>query len=97
MVRIGINTGPVVVGNMGSVRRLSYTALGANVNLAQRLESNAPVEGILISHRTNELIKDTIKTFRLDPIKVKGLEDLVEVYEVPVEEASHAGALASQS
>jgi adenylate cyclase len=97
MVRIGINTGPVVVGNMGSVRRLSYTALGANVNLAQRLESNAPVEGILISHRTNELIKDTIKTFRLDPIKVKGLEELIEVYEVPVEEESRAEELASQS
>lgn len=97
MIRIGINTGLVVVGNMGSVRRLSYTALGANVNLAQRLESNAPVEGILISHRTNELIKDTIKTCRLDPIKVKGLEELVEVYEVPVEEEPRAEELVSQS
>jgi adenylate cyclase len=97
MIRIGINTGPVVVGNMGSVRRLSYTALGANVNLAQRLESNAPVEGILISHRTNELIKDTIKTHRLDPIKVKGLEELVEVYEVPVEEEPRPDDLASKS
>jgi adenylate cyclase len=86
MVRIGINTGFVVVGNMGSARRLSYTALGADVNLAQRLEANAPVEGILISRRTNELIKDSIETKKLEPIKVKGLDALVEVYEVRVEE-----------
>jgi adenylate cyclase len=86
MVRIGINTGPVVVGNMGSTRRLSYTALGANVNLAQRLESNAPVEGILISQRTQELIKDSIKTRRLEPILVKGLDTPIQVYEVLIEE-----------
>jgi adenylate cyclase len=85
MVRIGVNTGPVVVGNMGSERRLSYTVLGADVNLAQRLESNAPVEGILISRRTYELVKDQVPTRALDPIKVKGLDVPVEVYEVPVE------------
>jgi len=86
MVRMGINTGVVVVGNMGSARRLSYTALGADVNLAQRLESNAPVEGILISQSTNELVKDSIKTRRLEPIKVKGLEQPIAVYEVQMDE-----------
>jgi len=86
MVRMGVNTGLVVVGNMGSARRLSYTALGANVNLAQRLEANAPVEGILISHTTNELVKDSIKTRRLEPIKVKGLEQAITVYEVQMDE-----------
>jgi adenylate cyclase len=86
MVRIGINTGPVVVGNMGSARRLSYTALGANVNLAQRLESNAPVEGILISARTQELVQDSVKTRRLEPIMVKGLDVPIQVYEVQLEE-----------
>jgi adenylate cyclase len=83
-VRVGINSGPVVVGNMGSSRRLSYTALGSDVNLAQRLESNAPVEGILISHRTNELLAGQIKTIPHDPILVKGLSEPIQVYEVPV-------------
>jgi len=85
MVRIGINTGSVVVGNMGSERRLSYTVLGADVNLAQRLEANAPVEGILISQRTYELVRDHVPTRALDPIKVKGLDEAVRVYGVLVE------------
>jgi adenylate cyclase len=85
MVRIGINTGSVVVGNMGSERRLSYTVLGADVNLAQRLEANAPVEGILITQRTYELVRDYVPTRALDPIKVKGLDEAVRVYEVTVE------------
>ena len=83
-IRIGINTGPVVVGNMGSARRLSYTVLGSDVNLAQRLEANAPVGGILISHRTYELLNGAIPAKPLEPIKVKGLETPVQVYEVPI-------------
>lgn len=84
-IRVGINTGPVVVGNMGSTRRLSYTVLGADVNLAQRLEANAPVEGIMISQRTYELVKDQIQTRSLEPIQVKGLDKPIQVYEVVVE------------
>lgn len=84
-VRIGINTGNVVVGNMGSPRRLSYTVLGSAVNLAQRLESNAPVEGIMISQRTYELVQGQVPTRPLEPIKVKGLEEPIPVYEVLVD------------
>ena len=82
-IRIGINTGEVIVGNMGSKQlRLSYTALGSNVNLAQRLETEAPVGGILISERTNELVQDRVETVSIGPIRVKGLDAPVPVYEV---------------
>jgi adenylate cyclase len=84
-IRVGINTGDVIVGNMGSARRLSYTVLGAPVNMAQRLESNAPVEGIMISQRTWELVKDHVATRPLDPIQPKGIAEPIQVYEVIVE------------
>ncbi len=84
-IRVGINTGTVVVGNMGSSRRLSYTVLGSDVNLAQRLESSAPVEGIMISRRTYDLVKDHVGTRSLGEIQVKGLEESIQVYEVIVE------------
>ncbi|MEK7748941.1 MAG: adenylate/guanylate cyclase domain-containing protein, partial [Bacteroidota bacterium] len=89
-IRIGINTGPVVVGNMGSSRRLSYTVLGSDVNLTQRLEANAPVEGIMISARTYELVKDHVATRLLEPIIVKGLDQPIPVYEVIVDAATPA-------
>ncbi len=85
-IRIGINTGEVVVGNMGSSRRLSYTVLGAPVNLAKRLESNAPVSGILISRRTFELIDSVVTARFFGEIKVKGIEEPVSTYEIVAEE-----------
>jgi adenylate cyclase len=88
-VRIGVHTGRVAVGNMGSRRRLSYTALGADVNLAQRLESGAPVGGIMISQRTYDLVKDQVPTRPLTPVQAKGFEGTIRVYEVMVGEVPH--------
>jgi adenylate cyclase len=59
--------------------------LGSAVNLAQRLESNAPAGGILISRRTYDLIRDDIPALPLGQIEVKGFDELISVYEVPVE------------
>jgi adenylate cyclase len=86
-IRIGINTGDVVVGNMGTGKKLAYTVLGSDVNLANRLESNAPVEGIMISRSTYDLIKDEIKTLPHEPVLVKGLDTPIEVFTVPVQPA----------
>lgn len=83
-IRVGINTGVVTVGNMGSERHVSYTVLGAPVNLAQRLESNAPVGGILISKRTWELVRDDVDTVYIEPIFVKGIDEPIPVYTVSV-------------
>lgn len=79
---IGLNSGPAVVGNIGSQDRLDYTAIGDTVNLAARLESNAKPGQILISKETYERIKDKFIVTPLDPIKVKGKEKLVEIYQV---------------
>lgn len=87
-IRIGVNTGVVSVGNMGSSRRLSYTVLGADVNLAQRLESNAPVGGILIAARTAELVRGRIPTIEQGAIEIKGLGEAVPTFVVPVQAAA---------
>jgi adenylate cyclase len=91
-IRIGINTGEVVVGNMGTRKKLAYTVLGSDVNLANRLESNAPVEGIMISRRTYDLVKNEIPTLPHEPVLVKGLNTPIEVYTVPVDDVVPSNA-----
>lgn len=85
---IGINSGPAVVGNIGSKERLDYTAIGDTVNLAARLESNAKPGQILISQNTYERVQELFAVIPLDPIKVKGREQLVQVYQVEGESAN---------
>lgn len=81
-IRIGINTGEVVVGNMGSEKQMDYTVLGRNVNLAQRLEANAPLEGILISESVFKHVKDFAEVKIAGKITTKGIEEELNTYEV---------------
>lgn len=82
VVRIGINTGHIIVGNMGSAERMEYTVLGSDVNLAQRLESSATPGQIMISQKTYEHIGEEIQTRDMGEINVKGFERPIKVYEI---------------
>ncbi len=81
-VGMGINTGDVVVGNMGSDQFADYTVIGDNVNLAARLEENAKGGQLIISESTYEEVKDIVEVKKLEALKVKGKEKPVQVYEV---------------
>lgn len=84
-VRIGINTGDMILGNIGSKHVFDYTVIGDNVNLASRLESVNKEYGtnIIISESTfNSIDTERFYTRFLDIIKVKGKNNAVKIYEV---------------
>jgi adenylate cyclase len=81
-VRVGINTGKVIVGNLGNKTRIEYTVIGAAVNLAQRMESNAPVGGILVTADVYEKVKDKFSFAEKREVTVKGYAETIEAYVV---------------
>jgi adenylate cyclase len=82
--RIGINSGPMLVGNLGSRYRFAYGALGDNVNLGSRLEGLNREYGtdILIGENTARLVGDAFRLRELDMVRVKGRQNTVRVYEL---------------
>ena len=80
--RIGINSGYCNVGNFGSADRMDYTIIGAEANLAARLQSIAEPGGIVISYETLALVSDIISAHALSPITMKGISREVVPYSV---------------
>ncbi|NQV17697.1 MAG: tetratricopeptide repeat protein [Armatimonadetes bacterium] len=81
-VRIGINTGLVTTGKVGLGREGDFTVYGDAVNLASRMESNAPLNSIMIPLKTKRLVTDVFKFESLGNIQVKGKTEPIEVYKV---------------
>jgi class 3 adenylate cyclase/tetratricopeptide (TPR) repeat protein len=79
-LRIGINTGPVVVGSIGNDLRMDYTALGDSTNLAARMQQNAEPGKILITDSTLKLISSHFITESLGKLQIKGKEAPVTTY-----------------
>jgi class 3 adenylate cyclase len=81
-VRMGINTGYCNVGNFGSADRMDYTIIGAEANLAARLQSIAEPGHIVVSYETYALVRDILVAHALPPITMKGISREVVPYAV---------------
>jgi adenylate cyclase len=99
-IGIGLNTGPVNVGNMGSDKRLAWTVMGDNVNLASRLEGMSKEYRcpVIISENTYRQVSSQFACRELDKIRVKGKTQPVTIYELlaPMEERSRFEPLLSR-
>ena len=84
LLGIGIATGEVILGSIGSEDRLDFTAIGSHVNLSSRLCSLARPREILLAESTYRRVQDFIAAERLDPLKVKGFSEPVPVYRMTV-------------
>lgn len=82
MARIGINTGPVVVGTVGNDLKMDYTAIGDTTNLAARLQSLAAPGSILASESTQRLVRGFFQVRAAGPFEIRGKAEPVTAYEI---------------
>lgn len=81
-VRIGLNTGWVVVGGIGDHLRTDYTAVGDTTNLAARLQQTAEPGAVLISETTWRMVQGEVQAEALEPIQVKGKPEMIQAFRV---------------
>jgi len=81
-ISIGMASGPLVAGNVGSNRRMYYTVLGDTVNTAARLEGVATAEEVIITQATRDLLGDRFKLEERKPVKVKGKDKPLVIFNV---------------
>ncbi|MDR2716960.1 MAG: hypothetical protein LBB89_02700, partial [Treponema sp.] len=98
LTRIGVNTGEMVVGNMGTQKKMNYTIISNAVNLASRLEGVNKVYGtwILAADSTIKETKGRLLTRRLDCVKVVGINETVRIHEILELKAEASDALFEQ-
>ena len=81
-MRMGLNSGPVIVGSIGNDLRMDYTVIGDTINLASRMENMAKPGTIFVSTDTYKMTRDFFKFTPLGKLKVKGKEEPTEAYEL---------------
>jgi class 3 adenylate cyclase len=91
-MRIGINTGYCNVGNFGSIERMDYTVIGAEVNLAARLEQLGEPDGVMLSYETYALVRDEFDSEERAPIKAKGISHEIRCFALKgIHDTAHGG------
>ena len=90
---IGLNTGEVIVGNIGSEQRTKYGAVGAAINLAYRIESQTVGGQVLLGPRTFELVRDLVDVRGTMDVQLKGVDLPITIHEVRAIRGTHAATL----
>jgi len=92
-VRVAVNSGPVVVGDIGSATRVDYTVLGNTVNVTARLEEHVAKPGtIVLGETTQAAVSHLFQTESLGSVQLKGLSRTIEIFQLKIGKAGAAGA-----